>query len=65
MPTIEPILEWRTNLELEYVLMCKFCNRKVIDPNKTSQQIFTKAKCPHCNQSKDQQKFKQKFRVAC
>ncbi len=65
MPTIESLTEWRTNLELEYVLICKFCSRKVIDPAKTSQQIFTKAKCPHCNQSKDQHKVKQKFRVAC
>jgi hypothetical protein len=65
MATAEELLAWRTNLEFEYVLICKFCSRKVIDPDKTSQQIFTKSKCPHCNQSKDQQKVKQKFRVAC
>ncbi len=65
MSAIETPLEWRTKLELEYVLMCKFCSRKVIDPDKTSQQLFTKAKCPHCNQSKDQHKVKTKYRVVC
>lgn len=64
MPT-EEFIAWRTKLEYEYVLICKFCNRKVIDPDKTSQQIFTKAKCPHCSKCKEQHKQKQKFRVAC
>jgi hypothetical protein len=61
---------WREQIEEAYVLMCKFCHRKVMDPDKNNnQQIFTKAKCPHCSMSKDEGKKstaeRRKLRVAC
>lgn len=41
--------DWRYELEFKYVLMCKVCHKKVIDPDKkNNQQIFTKSKCPNC-----------------
>lgn len=60
-------INWRIQLETQYAVICKFCSRKVIDPDKNnSHQIFTKSKCPHCFTNKDTHKqLKTKFRVAC
>lgn len=62
-------INWRIQLESQYAVICKFCSRKVMDPDKNNgNQIFTKSKCPHCFTSKDTYKQKQpknKFRIAC
>jgi len=58
-------IDWRIQLELDYALICKFCSRKVIDPDKRNKnQIFTKNKCPHCGLSKNKE-CKKKIRIAC
>ena len=41
-------LEERIKLELTCVLLCKQCNRKILDPDKKQNQVFTKAICPYC-----------------
>jgi len=43
---------WRVEFERQYVLICKHCSRKVIDPDKNPNQIFSKNICPHCGLSK-------------
>lgn len=50
--TLESIA-WRKDFELQYVLLCKFCLRKIVDSDKTSvNQIYTKLPCPHCGLKK-------------
>lgn len=47
-------VNWRVQLEYKYALICKFCLRKVMDPDKGNiNQIFTKSKCPNCCESKE------------
>lgn len=54
-------LEWRLAVEQQLALICKYCLKKVIDPDKrTYKQVFTKSKCPHCYTSKDTAKAQNK-----
>ena len=41
-------LLWRIALEEKYVVLCKHCCKKIFDPNKTTNQVYYKDKCPYC-----------------
>lgn len=64
------LINWREKIENQYALICKFCSRKVIDPDKrNANQVYTKSKCPHCSSTKDQIRSepepRRRLRVAC
>lgn len=45
----ENFLAWRIALEEKYVVLCKFCFRKIVDPGKHNEkQVFYRYKCPYC-----------------
>lgn len=56
--SIENKITWRIDIEYTYVVLCKFCIRKIFDPDKTPNQTFYKGKCPYCK--KDAKKGKVK-----
>jgi len=46
--------------DVKHGLICRFCQTKVLDPDKTKHQIYIKDRCPVCRLDPDEEAFRLK-----
>lgn len=52
----------RQFIEYHYVILCKACGKKVMDPDKKKGQTHLKGKCPSCGKDSKEEKKSKKQR---
>jgi len=50
----------RQFIEFHYAVLCRFCNKKVLDPDKKKNQTHLKGKCPSCGTNSVEEKRNKK-----
>ena len=51
--------EYLQFIDYNYAVICRLCEKKVLDPDKVKNQIYLKGKCPSCGEksAEKQQEF--------
>lgn len=55
-----PTNHLRQFIEYHYVVLCRFCGNKVLDPDKKKNQTHLKGKCPSCGKDSVEEKKNKK-----